>query len=306
MINHGLPGGGTVNVNNNPVNTPTTAVLLIGHNQAAELRRAIAALERSQNRDLMEILVVDCGSSDSTAALSDEFPDITMQRLPQNFGTTKALNIATRTARAEFLFLLSPAVEVAPDTVFRLTGVLQANTDITAVCPLLADPTGNPIARTRRFPDRESLASVVAGGELPWDSISNDTLARGQFTVLYPGREALLVRKQFVTGMNYFDERFGEYWADADLAIKIRKAGRRVEMDPGIRATWHAPVEMLPGDPIHRADRILGAAALLSKHDGFFAGFGFRARAILGALLRFDFPLLSALVGGKKVGSQAK
>src|ERR1700676_5293276 len=131
MINHGLPGGGTVNVNNNPVNTPTTAVLLIGHNQAAELRRAIAALERSQNRDLMEILVVDCGSSDSTAALSDEFPDITMQRHPQNFGTTKALNIATRTARAEFLFLLSPAVEVQSDTLGRRTERLAAAPEVT-------------------------------------------------------------------------------------------------------------------------------------------------------------------------------
>ncbi len=59
--------------------------------------------------------------------------------------------------------------------------------------------------------------------------------------MLYPGREALLVRKQFVAGMNYFDERFGEYWADADLAIKIRKAGRKLEMYPAIRATWHAP-----------------------------------------------------------------
>jgi len=42
--------------------------------------------------------------------------------------------------------------------------------------------------------------------------------------VLYPGREALLIRKQFVVGMNYFDERFGEYWADADLAIKTAHA----------------------------------------------------------------------------------
>jgi len=294
-----------VNVNN-PVAIPKTAVILIANNQEAELRRATAALERSENRELMEILVVDCGSSDSTPALADEFPGITMQRLPQNFGATKALNIATRTARAEFLFLLSPDVEVAPDTVSRLTEVLEANTAVTAVCPMLVDPTGNPVARTRRFPDRESLTAVLAGGELPWDSIPDETLARGQFTVMYPGREALLVRKQFVAGMNYFDERFGEYWADADLAIKIRKAGRRVELCPGIRATWHAPAEPASRDPIHRADRILGASALLSKHDGFLTGFGFRARAILGALLRFDFPLLWALLGGNKVGSQAK
>jgi GT2 family glycosyltransferase len=295
-----MPIGGDV------VSTPKAAVILIANNQAAALRRALAALERSESRELMEILVVDSGSTDSTAALADEFPGITLQRLPQNFGATKALNIATRTARSEFLFLLSPDVEVGTDTVSRLTEVLEANPNITAVCPLLLDAVGNPIARSRSFPDRQSLSGLKGGGELPWDSIAEDTLAGDRFMVLYPGREALLVRKQFVTGMNYFDERFGEYWADADLAIKIRKAGRRVEMHPGIRATWHAANDPAPSDVIHRADRILGAAALLSKHDGFFAGFSFRARAILGALLHFDFPLLWALVGGNKVGSQAK
>jgi hypothetical protein len=44
----------------------------------------------------------------------------------------------------------------------------------------------------------------------------------------------------------------------------------------------------------------------LSKYDGFFAGFSFRLAAILGALMRFDFPLLTAVASGKKVGSQAK
>jgi GT2 family glycosyltransferase len=290
----------------NPVTTPKTAAILIAQNQAAELRRAIGALERSENREQLEILVVDCASDDSTPALAEEFPGITMQRLPQNFGATKALNIATRTARAEFLFLLSPDVEVAPDTVARLTEKLEASPDVTGVCPLLVEGGGKMVARTRRFPDRESLAPVRGGGELPWVPITEETLAQERCVLLYPGREALLVRKQFVTGMNYFDERFGEYWADADLAIKIRKAGRRVEMYTGIRATWHAPAESAPSDPIHRSDRILGAARLLSKHDGGFAGFSFRLAAMMGALIRFDFPLLSALAGGNKVGSQAQ
>ena len=106
--------------------------------------------------------------------------------------------------------------------------------------------------------------------------------------------------------MNYFDERFGEYWADADMAVKIRKAGRKVEMVTGIRATWHAPADEDPDETVYKSDRILGAARLLTKHDGFLAGFGFRMAAILGALARFDFSLLAALVGGKKVGSQAQ
>ena len=291
---------------NSPVIVPKTAAVLVAHNQAEELRLALGALEKSENRELLEILVVDCGSSDSTAVLGEEFPGITMLVLPQNFGATKALNIATRTARAEFLFLLSPEVEVAPDTVARLTEQLEARADLTGVCPLLVDDAGKAVARTRRYPDRESLATVRSGGELPWVSIGEDTLTQERCTVMYPGREALLVRKGFVTGMNYFDERFGEYWADADMAVKIRKAGRRVEMVTGIRATWHVPAEEPSEDTVYKSDRILGAAALLGKHEGFLAGFSFRVKAILGALGRFDFSLLSALASGKKVGSQAQ
>jgi GT2 family glycosyltransferase len=288
-----------------PVTIPKIAAIIIVHNQANELRRALAALERSEHREQLEVLVVDCASDDSTAAIAEEFPGITMQRLPENFGATKALNIATRTARAEYLFLLSPHVEVAPDTVARLAEKLDAETSVTGACPLLVDGDGKPIARTRPFPDRKSLAEVRGGAESRWIPISEETLALERCAVSYPGREALLVRKQFIAGMNYFDERFGEYWADADLAIKVRKAGRKLEMYPAIRSTWHAPQEA-PNDTIYRSDRILGAAALLGKHEGFLAGFGFRMAAMLGALVRFDVPLLAALAGGKKVGSQAK
>jgi GT2 family glycosyltransferase len=288
-----------------PVTIPKIAAIIIVHNRAAELRRALAALERSEYREQLEILVVDCASDDSTAEVAEEFPGITMQRLPENFGATKALNIATRTARAEYLFLLSPDVEVAPDTVARLAEKLDEETSVTGACPLLVDGDGKPVMRMRRFPDRESLVEVRAGGEPGWIPIPGETLALERSAVLYPGREALLVRKQFVAGMNYFDERFGEYWADADLAIKVRKAGRKLEMYPAIRAIWHAP-EAAENDTIHKSDRILGAAALLSKHEGFLPGFGFRMAAIFGALMRFDFSLLAALASGKKVGSQAK
>ena len=291
---------------NNPVIIPKTAAILVAHNQAEELRRALSALEKSENRELLEILVVDCGSSDSTAALGEEFPGITLLVLPQNFGATKALNIATRTARADFLFLLSPDVEVAPDTVARLTEQLEARADLTGVCPLLVDDAGKALSRTRRYPDREALAPVRAGGELAWVPIPQETLAQERCVVLYPGREALLVRKNFVTGMNYFDERFGEYWADADMAVKIRKAGRKVEMMTQLRAIWHVPAEKASEDTVYKSDRIVGAGALIAKHEGFLAGIGFRVAAILGALGRFDFSLLSALVGAKKVGSQAQ
>ena len=286
--------------------TPKVAALLIARNQAAELRRALQALAASEPRELLEILVVDCASSDGTADVADEFPGVTVLRLPQHFGATKALNIATRTARAELLFLVSPDVEVSSDTVARLAAQLEANPDTSAVCPLFIDGDGKVIARTRRFPDRESLVPVRAGGELPWVPLNEETLAAETCIVLYPGREALMVRRQFLAGMNYFDERFGEYWADADLALQIRRAGRKIRLFPGIRAVWHDTGKPNLDDVAHQSDWILGAAELLGKHMGMLAGLGFRCGAIFNALIHLDFSLFTALLGGAKVGSEAR
>jgi N-acetylglucosaminyl-diphospho-decaprenol L-rhamnosyltransferase len=286
---------------------PKATAILIAHNQAAELRRALQALERSKDRDRFEILVIDSGSLDDTETIGEEFPGITLLRLPHHFGATKAMNIATRTAKTDFLFFLSPDVEVAPDTIRLLTEHLEAESDTTAVCPLLVDAAGTPIARIQPLPTRETLAQACAGGEPP--HIEPD-LTQESIAVGYPGRDALLVRKQFIIGMNYFDARFGEYWADADLALKVRHARKKILLYPAIRATWHASARPAPDDAvysaaIYNADRVLGAALLLRKHEGFIAGLTFRLSAIVSALLHFDFRLFAALLSGEKVGSQA-
>jgi GT2 family glycosyltransferase len=281
---------------------PKATAILIAHNQAAELRRALQALERSQDRDRFEILVIDSGSQDDTETIGEEFPGITLLRLPHHFGATKAMNIATRTAKTDFLFFLSPDVEVVPDTVRLLTERLEAENEATAVCPLLVDPEGRPAARVQPLPTRETLARICAGREAP--HIEPD-LTQESVAVDYPGRDALLVRKQFVIGMNYFDARFGEYWADADLALKVRHARKKILLYPAIRVRWHAPARPAPDDAIYNADRVLGAALLLRKHQGFLAGLTFRLSAIVSALFHFDFRLFAALVSGEKVGSQA-
>ncbi len=101
---------------NAPIEPRVTAIL-VGHNQAAAMRRAIAALEKSKDRERLEILVIDCGGSDDTSMLDTEFPGVSCLRLPHDFGLTKTLNIGARTAKAEYLLYLSPNVEVTPDTI---------------------------------------------------------------------------------------------------------------------------------------------------------------------------------------------
>ena len=97
--------------------TPKVTALVFSYDSAPALRRCLAALEGSTDRATIEILVVDCGSHDESPQLDSEFSGVTILRLPRYFGRTKALNIGTRTATGEYLFLLTPEVEVLPTTV---------------------------------------------------------------------------------------------------------------------------------------------------------------------------------------------
>ena len=283
------------------------SAVLVAFNQAPALRRAIEALERSQDRERLEILVVDCGSRDESPRLDADYPAVQILRLPQHFGATRAMNIAMRTAKADLVLLLSPNVEVAPDTVTRLAAHLTdsgaEDASAAAVCPLLCDPSGQPAPRAYRIPSSDALAAGTlepVNIDATQESGVSDSIA-----VEYAARDAILARKQFIRGMNYFDERFGEYWADLDLAMQIRRAGKKIRLYPSIRATLHPGPDPLQGDAVAEADRILGAAAFLGKYEGFFAGLRFRLAAILKALGRFDLRGMGLLISGEKIGSQA-
>jgi GT2 family glycosyltransferase len=286
---------------NLPVEEPLglrVSAILVGLNQIESLRRALAALEKSTERERLEILVVDLGSDDGSPQLDSEFPNIVTLRLPHNFGATKAMNIGTRTAKADLVFYLSPDVEVAPDTVRKLADKLEADSDAAAVCPLLVDEQGKPVSRVFKLPTAESFKKEMT-------PVAID-VAQEFINVEYPGRDAVLVRKQFVKGMNYFDERYGEFWADADLAMQIRRGAKKIRLYPSIRAVKHADTSPDASRGLLAADRAGGAAAFIGKYHGFMAGLGFRIGAIFRALGRFDIKQLVALVSGGKVdGSQA-
>jgi GT2 family glycosyltransferase len=273
---------------------PRVSAIIVARNQIEPVRRAVAALERSER---IEILVVDLGSQDGSAQLDTEFPSIVMMRLPHNFGATKAMNIATRTAKADLMFYLSPDVEVAPDTVQKLADRLEQDSDASAVCPLLVDEAGNPASRVYKLPTVDSFR-----GEMQPVAID---LEAESVNVEYPGRDAIMVRKQFIKGMNFFDERFGQFWADADLAMQIRRANRKIRMYPAIKCVRHADSSEPANKGLLAADRAGGAAAFIGKYYGFMSGLGFRIVAILRALGRFDFKQLISLVSGSKIdGSQ--
>ncbi len=289
-----------------PVAGPRTSVLLVTHNCERALRRSLAAIASSQPADSFEILVVDCGSQDGSGRIDEEFPAVTVLRLPRHFGRTKARNIGTRTAKGDFLFLLDPEVEVARDTLALLAERLSADESSVAVAPLLLDPAGKPIARGGAIPELAGLAGAWVE-QRSWESALPEFTPSGEaIAVECPHPAAVLLRTQALRGMNYFDERYGEFGSDLDFAAQARKASRRILVLPSVTVTFHGSLTGTPLPGIHLADFGNGLAAYAAKHFGWAAGLRLKAGMALRALARFDLGLLSLLLSGQKIdGSQA-
>ncbi|HLG95822.1 MAG TPA: glycosyltransferase [Bryobacteraceae bacterium] len=276
---------------------PKVTALIFSYDSAPALRRCLAALEGSNDRASIEILVVDCGSHDESPQLDSEFPEATFLRLPRYFGRTKAFNIGTRTANGEYLLFLTPEVEVLPATVPALLARIESDSETVAAAPLLLDIEGHLAPQFFRLPTPQT------GIEPPPVEIDKSAEA---VTVEYATFHALLVRKYFVKGINYFDERYGEFFADAELAYQIRRASRKTVVLPQVTALYtpSSPYSA-SAETILMADRYHGAATYFGKHYGFVTGLLFRIKSALAALFTFRLGLFAALISGSKIdGSQ--
>ncbi|HSB14134.1 MAG TPA: glycosyltransferase [Bryobacteraceae bacterium] len=298
---------------------PKVSAVVASWNNAAALRRCLGALERSTGRENMEVVVVDCGSHDESPLLDAEFPKITMLRLPRNFGIVKALNIGMRTAKGDYYLFLPPEVEVQPDTVAVLVAQLEATAEAAAVAPLLLSPEGDVLTRHRRVPlPDEAYRAWRAGDFADWTTPACDVDA---LPVEFLNLAVLMARANFLKGMRYIDERYGNSCWDLEVCCQIRRASKRVLLLRTVSAVLQAAPAAATYPAIRAqfaADRVLGIVTYAGKHFGLGAGMKTRLLATLSALgaamaslvtfrdTRYCFSLLSCLLSSQKIdGSQS-
>ena len=270
---------------------PRVTALIVSRNCSAQLRACLQALERSANRDRLEVLVVDRGSADGTADVAAEFPEVQTLRLPKDFGRTKATNIGMRTAKGELVLFLPANVEIEPDTIDRLALRLESDEAVGAVCP--------NIRGWYRLPDIPALAAACASrGQLP--NVQAIPSEVSEIAIDYAPGAPILVRRAFVRGMNYFDERYGDYWSDLELCWQLRNASKTILALQNVPVMYGEPSPR-EEDAVHHADCVLGASTYIAKHFGAAAGANFRFARTIGALATGRFSLFSALLSGQKV-----
>ncbi len=259
-------------------------MLIVARNQAELTRRTLTSLLSPAPGADTEVIVVDNASNDGGAALDGDFPAVKMLRMQRNFGWTRAVNVGTRTAQGEFLCLTPPGIEFLPETLPALIAALGAHPEASAVAPLTLDRQGTVVSRAYPLPDRDTFARFWKTGQLGRPQPIDRTAAA--IPVEFLTGSPILLRRQSIVAMNYLDLRYGHFWADAEIAHQIRRAGKRLLLLAGIAVQgvpYFQPIPERLDDTGARlsADAALGAAAYLGKYSGFAAGSGFHVAAVV-------------------------
>jgi len=261
-----------------PPEKPRVSVIIVSWNRKELLRRSLEALGGSH-----QVIVVDNGSSDGSAAIEDEFPGARFIRLPKNFGLTKALNLGIRSAEGEYLLFLHDDACISAEGASQLADLLESASGIGAVCP--------------KFEGVNQVSSLPTPAH-PYPHWH--TAESGEFEdVECAMGAAIMLRRQFIRAMRQIDERYGNYGSDIDLCAQVvRRASKKVRIACNVKALHDV---LGKDDSLFEADRIIGTAVFLGKYYGFWAGMKFRISSTLQSIFSFRWGMAKYLLSNQKL-----
>ncbi len=216
---------------------PSVAAIVLNYNGKDITLQAIASLAKMSYPNV-DILHIDNGSSDgSTEAITAAFPDVETVRTEQNIGPAGGLNLGMKAAMEagyDYLLFLNNDIEADPAMLSELVRSAESSPDIGCVGP-----------KTYYFWDRNRIWS--AGGILRFREAATrergmGKIDEGQYDleqdVDFISGCAILIRRNVLQEIGYWDPQFQLAGEDADLCMRLKQRGYRCVYVPKAKL-WH-------------------------------------------------------------------
>ncbi len=212
-----------------------TAVVILNYNTKEYLRKFLPGLVASTEGLDAQVIVADNASKDgSVEMMKEEFPDIPLMVLEENYGFTGGYNRALKGLEAEFYVLINSDIEVPRDWLRPLLSWMDSHPECGACGPKLIS-----------YNDRTSFEYAgAAGGYIdrygyPFcrgrvlQKLEKDS---GQYNnplnVLWCSGACLMVRSTVWNALGGLDSRFFAHMEEIDLCWRMQLAGWKVTNVP--------------------------------------------------------------------------
>jgi N-acetylglucosaminyl-diphospho-decaprenol L-rhamnosyltransferase len=273
------------------------SVIIVNYHAYPELTACLESLER-QTLPSIEIIVVD-HDSDATgaSAVSQKFPTVRLVPIAANPGFAAGVNRGAALARGQYLWLLNPDAVAEPDACRTLVDWMNAHADVGIAGSLVRDADGRIQGSARRFPGfttsiagRASwLTRLCPGNPLSRMNVLTGPGVTAPVDVDWVSGASMMVRRDAFVAVSGMDEGFFLYWEDADLCLRLKRAGWRTVYCP-LASITHLCGRSSRSSPASIVAFHRSAYRYFTKHAGaalrlarplVYAGLTLRMRALL-------------------------
>ena len=216
-----------------------TVAIIPNRDGAGRLERCLATLFAQRGAALEvvvpEVVVIDNASSDGSAEVAAR-AGARVIRFPKNRGFAAAVNRGVAESDSEFVALVNNDVELEPEWLHRLLGVLKRHPE----CGMV---TGRTLQRDSRPSNAtldgagDALALGLAAARLGF-GFPDGPAYRQERLVLAVSGGASLIRREVFRSIGGFDEAFFAYLEDVDFCLRAQLAGFQARYVPEAVA-WH-------------------------------------------------------------------
>ncbi|CAM3674165.1 glycosyltransferase family 2 protein [Mucilaginibacter galii] len=211
------------------------SVIIVNHNTCNLLKQALIALKVAIQQMDAEVILVDNASADqSVKMISTEFSEFQLIVNDKNVSFSKAANQGIKEATGSHILLLHPSIIVGEDTLDKILDFMKLHPDTGGVSVRMLDAEGHFVPESKKsMPDNwinffkyTGLSKLFSKSQLfshhykagwveEFENTETDVL----------NNCFMLLRKDALSEIGLFDERFVVYGQDIDLSYRIRLAG---------------------------------------------------------------------------------
>ena len=206
-------------------------IVVVTHNSGDVLGDCLASIDLHA-RDARAI-VIDNASEDASVEVAQAASFVTVVRSEVNEGFSTANNRGLRMAEAEFALVLNPDARLTSSTIPELLAAADRLREAVAFGPKTVYQDGRPqvsfgpdLSPMAEYRQRKLVKGVKAGKARALETLSAMTRTEGE--VDWISGSCMLLRMSAARDAGFFDERYFLYEEDADLCLRLRKAGGRV------------------------------------------------------------------------------
>jgi GT2 family glycosyltransferase len=220
---------------------PMVSIVIPAWNKWSFTSRCLESLAAQTSGVPFEVIVVDNGSTDETAAALPRVPGLRVHRNDGNLGFARACNQGAAMARGPYLLFLNNDTEALPGWLPPMVRLLESAPDIAMVGSKLLFPDGTI---------QHAGVAVAYASPLPICPFHIHQKKPPEASTRPLELEAvtaacMLVRAEVFRAAGGFDEAFRNGYEDVDLCFKVREAGHRIAYTPESVLIHHE--SMTPG-----------------------------------------------------------